>query len=57
MFVISGKTLLDTPSHDLVETGCRLQLAFASVTQTFDPVMSRFDIGELTGNKFLRCWT
>ena len=54
MVVISGETLLDMPSWDLVETRCRLQLAFASVTQTSDPVMGCFDIGELTGNKLLR---
>ena len=54
MVVVSGKTVLDTPSRDLVETRCRLQLAFACVTQTSDPVMGCFDIGELTGNKLLR---
>jgi hypothetical protein len=42
-----------TPSRDSVDTRCRLQLAFASVTQTSDPVMGRFDLGELTGNKLL----
>ena len=54
MVVLSGKTVLDTPSRDLVETRCRLQLAFGCVTQAFDPVMGRFDLGELTGNKLLR---
>jgi hypothetical protein len=54
MVVISGETLLDMPSWDLVETRCRLQLAFACVTQTSDPVMGCFDIGELTGNKLVR---
>jgi hypothetical protein len=34
----------------------RLQLALSCVTQTFDPVVSRFDLRELTGNKLLRCW-
>jgi len=29
------------------------QLALSSVTQTSDPVMGRFDLGELTGNKLL----
>ena len=53
MVVLSGKTLLDTPSRDLVETRCRLQLALACVTQTSDPVMGRFDLGELTENKLL----
>src|SRR6266550_3734458 len=38
------------------ETRCRLQLAFISVTQAFDPVMGRFNLGELTGNKLLSCW-
>ena len=42
-----------TPHH---ETRCRLQLAFISVTQAFDPVMGSFDLGELTGNKLLSCW-
>jgi hypothetical protein len=41
------------PSRDLVETRCRLQLAFGGVTQAFDPIMGRFDLGELTGNKLL----
>ena len=45
---------MDTPPRDLVETRCHLQLAFACVTQAFDPVMGCFDIGELTGNKLLR---
>ena len=40
------------PYHP-VETSSRLQLAFACVTQAFDPVMSCFDIGELTGNELL----
>ena len=53
MVVLSGKTVFDTTSRDVVETRCRLQLAFASVTQAFDPVMGRFDLGELTGNKLL----
>ena len=53
MVVVSGKTVLDTPLRDLVETRCRLQLAFASVTQTSDPIMGRFDLGELTGNNLL----
>ena len=54
MVFLSGKTLLDTKSRDLVETRCYLQLAFACVTQTSDPVMGCFYIGELTGNKLLR---
>jgi hypothetical protein len=54
MVALSGKTLLDMPSCDLGETRCRLPLAFSCVTQTFDPVMGGFDIGELTGNKLLR---
>ena len=54
MVVLSVKTLLGTPSRDLVETRCRLQLAFGCVAQAFDPVMGCFDIGELTGNKLLR---
>jgi hypothetical protein len=53
MVILSGKTLLNTPSGDLVETSCCLQLAFGSVTQAFDSVVSRFDFGELTGNKLL----
>jgi len=54
MVALSGKTLLDMPSHDLVETRSRLQLALSCVTQTSDPVMGRFDLGELTRNKLLR---
>jgi len=41
------------PSRDLVETRCRLQLSFGSVTQAFDSIMGRFNLGELTGNKLL----
>ena len=40
-------------SCDLVETCCYLQLAFGSVTQALDPIMGRFDLGELTENKLL----
>jgi hypothetical protein len=57
MVVLSGKTLLDMASGDLVETGCYLQLAFASVTQAFDPIMGRLNLGELMGNKLLRGWS
>ena len=45
------------PSRDLVETRCRLQLTFGSVTQTFDSIMSRFNLGELTRNKILGRWS
>jgi hypothetical protein len=53
MVVLSGKTVLDTPSRDLADTRCRLQLAFGRVAEASDPVMGRFDLGELTGNKLL----
>jgi hypothetical protein len=32
----------------------RSQLALSCITQTSDPVMGRFDLGELTENKLLR---
>ena len=32
------------------------QLALSCVTQTSDPVMGCFDLGELTENKLLSCW-
>jgi hypothetical protein len=48
MVALSGKTLLDMPSRELVETRCYFQLAFASVTQAFDSVMGRLNLGELT---------
>ena len=57
MVALSDETLLDTLSRDLVETRWRLQLAFGSITQAFDPVMGRFDLGELTGNKLLGRWS
>ena len=38
---------------DLVEIRSRLPLAFGSVAQAFDPIMGRFNLGELTGNKLL----
>ena len=37
-----------------VQVDNSFQSAFGSVTQTSDPVMGRFDLGELTGNKLLR---
>jgi hypothetical protein len=54
MVVLSGKTLSDMPLRDLLETDCYLHLAFGSVTETFDPIMGRFNVSELTGNKLLR---
>ena len=53
MVILSGKTLLDIPSRDPVETRYRLQLAFASITQALDPIMGCFYLGKLTGNKLL----
>jgi hypothetical protein len=32
----------------------KFRSAFGSVTQASDPVMGRFDLGKLTGNKLLR---
>jgi hypothetical protein len=40
-------------TRELAEKRRRLRLAFCSVTQAFDPVMGRFDLGELTGNELL----
>ena len=65
--VILLKHLLLAGSSDLKELSensgitvtlraCRcdqFRSTLGSVTQTFDPVMGRFDFGELTGNKLL----
>jgi hypothetical protein len=41
--------------HDVIQLrqAVTCKLAFGSVTQAFYPVMGRFNLGELTGNKFL----
>jgi len=53
MIVLSGKTLSNTPLRDLVETSCCLLLAFGSIAQAFDPIVSLFNLDELAGNKLM----
>ena len=53
MIALSGKILPDMRLPDLVEIRYRLPLAFGSVAQAFDPIMGRFNLCKLTGNKLL----
>jgi len=53
MVALSGKILQDMRSPDLVKIRYRLPLAFGSIAQALDPIMGRFNLGKLTGNKLL----
>ena len=52
-FSYQAKTYRACHQVNLVKTGCYLQLPFGSATQASDPIVSRFNVSELTGNKLL----